>query len=100
MWIFGFVSPNVPGRLSVKEVAELAGVTPRAVRHYHSIGLLPEPPRDASGYRRYGGKEVIDLVRVARLRALGMPLPQIAQRISAADSEDLWPAVALDALAG
>ena len=87
------------GRLSVKEVADVAGVTPRTVRHYHSIGLLPEPPRDGSGYRRYGGKEVVELVRVARLRALGMPLPQIAERISGTESDDLSLADALGALA-
>ena len=88
------------GRLSVTRAAEVAGLTPRAVRYYHSIGLLPEPPRDGSGYRRYGGKEVIDLVRVARLRALGMHLPQIAERMRVTDSDDVALADALDALAG
>ena len=93
------MSSNPSGRLSVTKVAEVVGLTPRAVRYYHSIGLVPEPPRDNSGYRRYGGKEVIELVRVARLRALGMPLPQIAQRVSATDSEDVSLADALGALA-
>lgn len=93
------MTPNVPGRLSVTKVAEVVGLTPRAVRYYHSIGLVPEPPRDGSGYRRYGGKEVIELVRVARLRALGMPLPQIAQRVSATDSDDMSVTDALGALA-
>lgn len=95
----GIVTPNAPVRLSVTKVAEVVGLTPRAVRYYHSIGLVPEPPRDGSGYRRYGGKEVIELVRVARLRALGMPLPQIAQRVSAADADDVSLADALDAIA-
>ncbi len=95
------MSPRASGRLSVKEVAELAGVTPRTVRYYHSIGLLAEPPRDGSGYRRYGGKEVIELVRIVRLRAVGMPLPQIAQRVAEADedSDDAPLTGALDALA-
>ena len=31
------------------ELAELAGVTVRTLRHYHQIGLLPEPPRTAGG---------------------------------------------------
>jgi DNA-binding transcriptional MerR regulator len=93
------VSSNPHGRLSVTKVAEVTGLTPRAVRYYHSIGLVPEPPRDGSGYRRYGGKEVIELVRVARLRALGMPLPQIAERVSTADTEDVSLADALGVLA-
>jgi DNA-binding transcriptional MerR regulator len=93
------VTSNVPLQLSVTKVAEVVGLTPRAVRYYHSIGLVPEPPRDDSGYRRYGGKEVIELARVARLRALGMSLPQIAQRVSATDSEDVSLADALGAIA-
>ena len=58
-----------PGRLSIGELAGLAGVSPRAVRHYHAIGLLPEPARDGSGYRRYGGKDVVALVRVVAVVA-------------------------------
>jgi DNA-binding transcriptional MerR regulator len=83
----------------VKQVAELAGVTPRTVRFYHSIGLVPEPPRDGSGYRRYGPKEVIELLRVVRLRGLGIPLPQIAERVSADSSDDASLPEALNALA-
>ena len=40
--------------LTIGELASYAGVTVRAVRHYHAKGLLPEPERDHSGYRRYG----------------------------------------------
>jgi DNA-binding transcriptional MerR regulator len=67
--------------LLIGDVARLCGVSTRAVRHYHSMGLLPEPHRDSSGYRRYATADVIALVRVARLRALGMPVPQIADRV-------------------
>jgi DNA-binding transcriptional MerR regulator len=86
-----------PGRLSVGEVARLAGVSARTVRHYHDIGLLPEPPRDASGYRRYGSQDAIALVRAVRLRALGMPLPQVAARL--ADSPEGGDSGSLRALA-
>ena len=86
-------------RWSVTRVAQIAGVTPRTVRYYHSIGVLPEPPRDASGYRRYGSKEVIEVVRAARLRALGMSLPQIAQQVQSLESDDAPLADALGALA-
>lgn len=93
------MTSNVPLRLSVTKVAEVVGLTPRAVRYYHSMGLVPEPPRDDSGYRRYGGKEVIELARVARLRALGMSLPQIAQRVTATDMDDVSLNDALGAMA-
>lgn len=77
----------LPGAgLLIGDAARLCGVTARAVRHYHAMGLLPEPERDSSGYRRYGTADVIALVRVARLRALGMPVPQIADRVRAGGS--------------
>jgi DNA-binding transcriptional MerR regulator len=88
---------TTPGRLSVGEVARLAGVSPRTVRHYHAIGLLPEPSRDPMGYRRYGSRDAITLVRAVRLRAVGMPLPQVAARL--ADASDDGSAGSLEALA-
>ena len=36
--------------LTISQLASYAGVTVRAVRHYHVKGLLPEPDRDSSGY--------------------------------------------------
>lgn len=86
-----------PG-LSIGEIARLAGVTSRAVRHYHATGLLPEPARDSSGYRRYQAADLVTLVRIARLRALGMPVPQIAGRITPPGQAGL--AADLRALAG
>ena len=35
--------------LTISQLAAYAGVTVRAVRHYHAKGLLPEPERDAPG---------------------------------------------------
>jgi DNA-binding transcriptional MerR regulator len=89
--------PTPTGRLSVGEVARLAGVSPRTVRHYHDVGLLPEPPRDAAGYRRYSSRDAIALVRAVRLRALGMSVPQVAARL--ADAPDGGDSGSLRALA-
>jgi len=47
------------------------------VRFYHSIGLLPEPVRDGSGYRRYAAADAILLLRVRALAEAGVPLAQI-----------------------
>jgi DNA-binding transcriptional MerR regulator len=68
--------------LRIGELAELAGTTTRAVRHYHAIGLLAEPARDESGYRRYGAEHLVRLVRIRRLRALDMPLERIAAHLA------------------
>ncbi len=74
-------------RLTIGQLADHVGVTIRAVRHYHARGLLPEPERDASGYRRYDAKAVVDLVRIKTLAEAGVPLARIAQLLRATPAE-------------
>ena len=69
--------------LTISQLAAYAGVTVRAVRHYHQIGLLPEPERDASGYRRYGAMAVVSLIKIRTLANAGVPLSQISQLLAA-----------------
>jgi len=69
--------------LTIGEVARLAGTTVRAVRHYTTTGLVAEPERDASGYRRYGSTDLVRVVRIRRLRDLGIPLSQVAALLDA-----------------
>jgi DNA-binding transcriptional MerR regulator len=69
--------------LTIGQLAAYAGVTARAVRHYHQIGLLPEPERDASGYRRYGATAVVSLIKIRTLANAGVPLSQIGQLLEA-----------------
>lgn len=64
-------------------MAAYAGVTVRAVRHDHQIGLLPEPDRDSSGYRRYGAKAVVALIPIRTLASAGVPLSQVGQMLQA-----------------
>jgi DNA-binding transcriptional MerR regulator len=68
-------------QLRIGELARCAGVTSRAIRHYHATGLLPEPPRDSFGYRSYAPGDLVRLVHICRLRAVGMPLEQIAKAL-------------------
>ena len=63
---------------STRELAELAGTTVNTIRHYHRIGLLNEPERRYNGYKQYGVRELICLLRILRLVALGVPLGQIS----------------------
>jgi DNA-binding transcriptional MerR regulator len=69
--------------LTIGQLAAYAGVTVRAVRHYHQVGLLPEPERDASGYRRYGPRAVVSLIKIRTLANAGVPLSQIGQMLEA-----------------
>ncbi|MBW0095297.1 MerR family transcriptional regulator [Pseudonocardia sp. KRD-184] len=79
---------------STREVAELAGTSLRAVRHYHEVGLLPEPERRANGYKQYTVAHLLRLLRITRLAELGFSLTQI----SAMGEDDDHPAEALRTL--
>ncbi|MET8954251.1 MerR family transcriptional regulator [Streptomyces sp. NPDC004393] len=63
--------------MRIGEIAALVGITPRAVRHYHHIGLLPEPRRQANGYRSYSLRDAVLLARIRRLTELGLPLEEV-----------------------
>jgi len=69
--------------LTIGQLAAYAGVTVRAVRHYHQVGLLPEPERDASGYRRYGARAVVSLIKIRTLASAGVPLSEIGEMLGA-----------------
>ncbi|WDG16849.1 MerR family transcriptional regulator [Microbacterium sp. Clip185] len=59
------------------ELARLAGVTVRALRHYHQEGVLPEPERGSNGYRDYGVSDLVRVLRIRRLAAVGIPLDKM-----------------------
>lgn len=63
--------------MRIGELAGIAGITPRAVRHYHRIGLLPEPPRQPNGYREYSLRDAVELARIRRLTELGLSLDEV-----------------------
>jgi len=69
--------------LTIGQLASYAGVTIRAVRHYHQIGLLPEPERDASGYRTYQAAAVVRLIRIRTLAEAGVPLARVRELLDA-----------------
>jgi DNA-binding transcriptional MerR regulator len=73
----------------IGELAELVGVTTRTVRHYHHVGLLPEPARSANGYRAYQLRDVVRLFRVRRLVELGLNLDEVADALTDDESRDL-----------
>ena len=70
---------------STREIAELAGTSLRAVRHYHQVGLLDEPDRRSNGYKQYGVAHLVRLVQIKRLTDLGFSLNQIADMDDADD---------------
>jgi DNA-binding transcriptional MerR regulator len=69
--------------ITIGQLARYAGVTIKAVRHYHARGLLPEPPRDSSGYRRYSAEDAVNLVKIRTLAEAGIPLARIKELLAA-----------------
>jgi DNA-binding transcriptional MerR regulator len=65
--------------MRIGEFARRIGVTPRAVRHYESVGLLrPARIDERTGYRHYGAAELVRAVRIEQLKRSGLPLASIA----------------------
>ncbi len=79
--------------ITIGQLAKYAGVTIKAVRHYHRRGLLAEPPRDPSGYRRYSARHAIELVKIKTLAEAGVPLARVKELL-AANPEQFAAAIA------
>ena len=69
--------PAPPRQVQIGDAAAFVGITPRSIRHYHQIGLLPERERGADGRRRYGYGEIIRLLWIRRMADAGIALDDI-----------------------
>lgn len=72
--------------MKIGEVAERSGVSVDAVRFYERRGVLPEPPRTASGYRIYTSATVERLRFAKSLQQLGFTLEEVIDALHATDS--------------
>jgi DNA-binding transcriptional MerR regulator len=79
--------------ITIGQLAAYAGVTIKAIRHYHQRGLLAEPPRDSSGYRRYSAEHATDMVKIKTLAEAGVPLARVKELL-AADPDRFAAAIA------
>lgn len=66
------------GLHNIGEASQLSGVSAKMIRHYESIGLIPQPGRTFAGYRIYSDADVHRLGFIHRARQLGFPMKQIA----------------------
>jgi DNA-binding transcriptional MerR regulator len=72
----------------IGEVAELVGTTPRTIRYYEEVGLLPAPPTHEKGrHRTYGDTDVARLHELIRLRdLLGVSLEELKTLVEAEEA--------------
>ena len=71
--------------LTIGQLAARAGVNVQTVRYYQRRGLLEQPPRPPTGYRRYSGLELSRLRFIKRAQALGFTLSEIKRLMDLAD---------------
>ncbi|MGF1676169.1 MAG: precorrin-8X methylmutase [Rivularia sp. (in: cyanobacteria)] len=70
--------------LTIKQLTQEVGggLTPRMVRHYHKLGLLPEPKRSEGNYRLYTDKTVQHLRKIVALKSQGFQLDHIQKLLT------------------
>jgi DNA-binding transcriptional MerR regulator len=85
--------------MRIGELAHRAGVNPKTVRYYESIGVLPEPPRTSSGYRDYDESYVGRLIFIRTAQRLGITLDEVKEILGFRDRGEAPCAYVLEVLA-
>lgn len=83
--------PSPPREVLIGDAAAFVGVTPRAIRHYHQVGLLPERERGGDGRRRYGYAEILRLLWIRRMADAGIALEDIRDAFDGAAPGQVAP---------
>jgi len=68
--------------MTTGKLAEEAGVNVETVRYYEREKLIPEPPRNSSGYRQYSAKDLKRLKFIKSAQKLGFSLKEISELLS------------------
>jgi len=70
------------GYYSIGRAAELSGVTPKMIRHYEALELIPKAARTMGDYRVYTAADVHTLRFVRRARTLGFSMDEIGMLLN------------------
>jgi MerR family mercuric resistance operon transcriptional regulator len=73
--------------LKIGEVAEGGGVNLQTIRYYEREGLVPKPPRLASGYRMFPDTAVRRVRFIKRAQELGFSLAEIRELLSLREND-------------
>ncbi len=84
--------------VEIRELTDRTGVPAKTVRYYESIGLLPDPPRKANGYRSYSEADVERVRLAAGARRLDFSLAEIGEILDLRDRGEAPCMVLMDLL--
>lgn len=73
------MADDLPLTLGSGALARQTGVSTDTLRHYERLGLLPRPPRTASGYRRYPRDAVVRVRLIQRALVIGFSLEELVR---------------------
>lgn len=79
------MSSRYPEQVRIGQLAALTGVSTKTIRYYEEIGLLPAPPRAASGYRDYPDDAAARLRFVRAAQSVGLTLGEIREVLAFRD---------------
>jgi len=68
-------------RMRIGDLAERAEVTPRTIRYYEGIGLIPEGEREGHGQHYYTEETLARLRKIDQMKRLGLSLDEIGEVI-------------------
>ena len=74
--------------MKIGRMASITGLTKDTIRYYEDIGLIPEPDRRPSGYRKYGKKYIERLLFIKEIKKLGFTLSEIDTLLNMKFSDD------------
>jgi MerR family copper efflux transcriptional regulator len=75
--------------MTIGELAAAARLNIETIRYYEREGILPEPPRTASGYRQYSDADRWRLAFIRRGKGLGFTLKEIAELLGAEEQRSV-----------
>lgn len=84
--------------MQIKQLAALTGISPKTIRYYEEIGLLPNPARGENNYRQYNEQDVERLRLVAGARRLDLALEEIREILDLRDRREAPCRVLLERL--
>jgi DNA-binding transcriptional MerR regulator len=70
---------------TIGQAAARSGVSADTIRYYERVGVLPKPPRSASGYRRYSSAHIARIAFARNAARFGFPLKELAGYLRARD---------------